>query len=51
MLGVVHAGAELRPAARNWSATWRQTCRGSVVGLEEDLADSGGNNSVLALGT
>jgi hypothetical protein len=37
--------------ARNWSMTWRQTlCRGSAVGLEEDLADSGGNDSVLALG-
>jgi putative transposase len=51
MLGVVHAGAELRPAGAQLVGDLApDLCRGSVVGLEEDLADSGGNNSVLALG-
>lgn len=51
MLGVVHAGAQLRTAGAQLVGDLAPDLRrGGVVGLEEDLADCGSNDGVLALG-
>ncbi|BBB12243.1 hypothetical protein SPYCA_1501 [Sphingopyxis sp. FD7] len=51
MLGFIHAGAKLRPAGAQLVGNLTpDLCRSGMIGLEEDLADGGGNNGVLALG-
>jgi hypothetical protein len=51
MPGLVHAGAKLRPAGAQLVGNLPpDLCRSGMIGLEEDLADGSGNDSVLPLG-
>jgi hypothetical protein len=51
LLGGIHSGAELGPAAAELVGNMAPgLSSGCMAGLEEDLADRGSNDCVLALG-